>query len=69
MARIIINYPDDVDEAYAVALVGSVIDGGRVSGTGDRKQFCYASLTNRFAVYASLRKSGTDTFDIIHRED
>jgi len=67
VSRIIINFPDSMEEEHALSLVESVIRMGRISD--HEKQYCYASLTDFHAVYATLSKTGTDSFSIVKRKD
>jgi len=63
MKRIIINYDDKMKEIDVVNFVKEVISSGRISGSKEKKQFCYATVFNKkIGVYAKINKNLTDTF-------
>ncbi len=68
--RIIINIDHDgLTDEQAVALVGQVIDGGRVSESRGFKHYCHISTTKGgTAIHAYKRSSTTDAFNIWKRE-
>ena len=50
-------------DAVALAYVQAVVDGGKVSGWGVRKQYCYHTVFHSgVEVSCMLLKSGTHTF-------
>lgn len=63
MARLIINYDDDITTPDALHYVKTVVDIDRISGDGD----CYCHVTSfndRTRVFAEVTKMGTDTFRV-----
>jgi hypothetical protein len=65
MSRIIINIQEGIDPREAVSRVVSVMREGRVSGSGDREQYCYVTTwKSGYIVYADLTRKGHDTFRV-----
>jgi hypothetical protein len=64
MAKLTIEYPDNMEPSIALGMTLGVIKEGRISGPENRKQFCYVCTTPNWAVYSGLTKAGTDSFKI-----
>jgi phage-related minor tail protein len=68
MSRIIINNRSKAYDIQALKMVGEVMHGGRISGTGDKAQYCYASTfrfgVESFTVIATLNKC-SDSFTVV----
>lgn len=63
MARLIINYDDDIPTPNALHYVRTVVDLGRISRDGDC--YCYVtSFNDGTRVFAEVTKMGTDTFRV-----
>jgi hypothetical protein len=68
MGRTIINNRSKAYDIQALKMVGEVIQGGRISGNGDKAQYCYASTfrfgIDKFTVLATLNKN-SDSFIVV----
>lgn len=65
--RIIINIEhDNLSDERVIALVGRIIENGRVSNTAGRKHYCHISHAGfeDTMVHATRRNDTTDTFTI-----
>lgn len=68
MKRIIINYPDNIEDADALHLVQEVVKEGKISGDNDR--YCYLTsfggkkYCGEVFVLAEKLKSGTESFQL-----
>lgn len=67
MSRLIINNRSSAADLTALKMVESVIQDGRISGEGEKAQYCYLTVFNlserKFAVAATLNKQ-SDSFTI-----
>lgn len=68
MGRIIINNRSKLYDIQALKMVGEVMQNGRISSTGDKAQYCYASTfrfgLDEFTVIATLNKR-SDSFTVV----
>lgn len=73
MKRIIINYPDNIEDADALHLVQEVVKEGKISGDNDR--YCYLTsfgskkYRGEVFVLAEELKSGTESFQLWIKRD
>mgnify|MGYP005829398389 FL=1 len=73
MKRIIINYPDNIEDADALHLVQEVVKEGKISGDNDR--YCYLTsfgskkYRGEVFVLAEELKSGTESFRLWVKKD
>lgn len=71
MKKIIIHYDEDISDGEAISLIKNVIEQGKISKTGDLKQYCFVTTytsENGDLVYvyaADKRKEELNTFKII----
>jgi hypothetical protein len=65
MSRLVINNRSSAHDLTALKMVESVVQEGRISGRGEKAQYCYLSVFNlsecKFAVVATLNKQ-SDSF-------
>lgn len=62
MSKIIIENKSSVSDLSAISACAEVIKAGRISGDGQKKQYCYATRismvgVNDLMIYATLNKS------------
>lgn len=73
MKRIIINYPDNIEDADALHLVQEVVKEGKISGDNDR--YCYLTpfgskkYRGEVFVLAEELKSSTESFWLWVKKD
>lgn len=71
--RIIINNRTDLSDAWVLAYVTHVVNGGEISETAGRKHYCHLTTFKRaradggdgLAVFCQKSKSGTTTFTLM----
>jgi len=65
--RIIIENRTNLSDAEAVQRALTVMRGGKVSGSGDRAQYCYCTtFGDRVVVWASRNRGGSDRLVVMH---
>lgn len=65
MSKIIINNEIDLSDFEALAVIAAVVSKGKISKTKLGKQYCFATSFSKCDVYASLNKSGSNSFRIV----
>lgn len=56
MSKLIIENRTDLDMLKVLGLVHSVVAQGKISGSGDKKQYCYAMTFDKYVVWATKNK-------------
>jgi hypothetical protein len=65
--KIIINNQASISINQAIELVSSVVNGGHISGSGDKKQYCYMTIFKQFSPVACVsvtKNKNSQTFTI-----
>jgi hypothetical protein len=68
VARIIVDYPDDMATHYALRLAAQITEYGRISTAGDVPHFCWVANVGkppRFTVITRRKKRGQTTDSLI----
>lgn len=68
MNKVIIENRTDKTMVEAVSYVLSVMQAGRISGSGDKKQYCYTTLFKGGIYVSAFLNKNSDRF-VIHRND
>lgn len=70
MGKLIIDNQSDVTDILALEMVKHVLHEGRISGTGDKAQYCYATTFQQgeVCIYATLNKKSDKFLVVSYRE-
>ena len=60
--RIIIENRTDLSMVYAIKYVDTVLKTGRISGDGERKQYCYLTTFNDGIYVSAIKNKKSDRF-------
>jgi hypothetical protein len=62
MRNLIIKNESDADDINALWLVLQVVKAGRISKTSRGPQYCFVNLTDKYEIFSSRTKNGSDVF-------